>query len=37
VFAEYELFLDANNIFLVIWIILTELFHDLGFDQALLI
>ena len=37
VFAKDELLLDSNYIFLVVGVVLAELFDDLGFDQALLV
>jgi len=35
--AEDELFLDANYVLLVLWIVVAELLQDLGFNEALLV
>jgi hypothetical protein len=37
VLAERELLLYANDVLLVLWVVVAELLQDLGFDEALLV
>lgn len=35
--AEYEFFFDANDIFLVFWVVVAKLFQDFGLNKTLFI
>jgi len=37
VLAEYEFFFDANDILLVFWVVVAELFQDFGLNKTLFV